>query len=143
MVYLVKQKTVLHTMKTKLISYLSILAIVGFLTNCKKTKLTGEYENLVGTWHWVGGWADNGSSDIKLDLKERGRYKLYKGSKKIEHGRLVKDGEYIKFIKDYSINFNQSSFRLYGRKILNHTDTQLDVGLPNVWDGSSSGFEKD
>ena len=130
-------------MKTKLTCFLIAMLMIGFLTNCKKTKLTGEYENLVGTWHWVGGWSDNGSNDLKLDLKERGRYKLYKGGKKIEHGRLLKDGEYLKFIKDFPAKFNQSSFKLHDRKILNHTDTQLSVGLPNVWDGSSSGFEKD
>lgn len=130
-------------MKTKLTRVVIIALMIGFLTNCKKTKLTDEYENLVGTWHWSGGWSDQGSTDIKLDLKERGRYKLYKAGKKIEHGRLVKDGEYLKFIKDYVINFNQGSFRLNSRKILNHTDKQLSIGLPDVWDGSSSGFEKD
>ena len=130
-------------MKTKLTGYFIIVLMVILFTNCKKTKLTGEYENLVGTWHWVGGWADNGSIDIKLDLKERGRYKLYKGEKKIEHGRLVKEGEYIKFVKDYTITFNHSSFKLYDRKILNHTDLQLGIGTPNVRDGASSGFEKD
>ncbi len=130
-------------MKTKQISYLSLLLIALLFTNCKKTKLTGEYENLVGTWHWIGGWADNGSTDIKLDLKERGRYKLYKGGKKIEHGRILKDGEYLRFIKDFPARFNQSTFKLHDRKILNHTDKQLGIGLPNVWDGSSSGFEKD
>jgi hypothetical protein len=130
-------------MKTNQIGYLSILLIALLFTNCKKTKLTGEYENLVGTWHWTGGWSDHGSTDIKLDLKERGRYKLYKGDKKIEHGRLLKDGELLKFIKDFPTRFNLSAFRLHDRKILNHTDTQLGVGLPDVRDGSSSGFEKD
>jgi hypothetical protein len=129
-------------MKTKLTRLVIIALMIGFLTNCKKTKLTGEYENLVGTWHWSGGWSDHGSKDIKLDLKERGRYKLYKDGKKIEHGRLLKDGKYIKFIKDFPSKFNLSTFKLHKRKILNHTDTQLSIGLPDVWDGSSSGFEK-
>jgi hypothetical protein len=74
----------------KQLTYLIICAISFSFLTCKKTKLDGDYSRLVGTWQWYAGWSDKGTTALKLDLKERGKYKLYKGNDKIEHGRLLK-----------------------------------------------------
>ena len=104
----------------KTIAKISVVIILttAFILSCKKTKLDGDYEKLVGTWHWASGWSDDGSQDYKLDLKEKGKYKLFKGDKKVEYGRLIKDGDKLKFVSD---NFIKKIAHRYlflnGRKI--------------------------
>src|ERR1044071_8147423 len=91
-------------MKKKfLIIFVSLLGSLLFFT-CKKTKLRGEYAVLEGKWHWIRGWGDGGTHELKLDLKERGRFKLYRNKKKIEYGHLLKTDGYIKFISENLIN---------------------------------------
>ena len=49
-----------------------MLLIVSTITSCKKTKLTGDNSNYIGTWRWYAGWSDNSNTNYKLELKEKG-----------------------------------------------------------------------
>jgi hypothetical protein len=89
-------------MKLKAFTY--VIMVLVLFTTCKKTKLRGEFSELPGTYYWNRGWGDGGTHDLKLDLKERGKYKLFRGKLKIEHGRLLKADGYLKFISEKLIN---------------------------------------
>jgi hypothetical protein len=82
-------------MKThKLLIFLSLTI---FTLSCKKDKLVGDEQQLIGTWEcqysW-GGFAGDGTDFFdgkKLHLYPNGRYKFYEGSTLIGQGKLVKD----------------------------------------------------
>ena len=70
------------------------------MTSCKKQKLNASYEGLAGTWIWINGWQDGGNTEYKLELIEKGKYKLYNGNDKIDFGRLVNYKDRIRFVSD-------------------------------------------
>jgi hypothetical protein len=130
-------------MKTKL-TYLFLCVLAVTFMTCKKTKLNGDFSKLVGTWHWYAGWSDGGSTDLKLDLKEKGKYKLYKGNDKIEHGRLLKNENFLEFKSDDIFDkLGKKSLFLNRRFIVYITDSTFSVGCGNCFDAPSSGFRKD
>jgi hypothetical protein len=81
----------------KLLLLTVILGSTVVQISCKKTKLTGDYSGLAGNWEWISGWSDNGNTNYKLDLLEKGKYKLYNGSDKIDAGRLIEKNSKLTF----------------------------------------------
>ena len=83
----------MKTIKQLILSTILILTIFS----CKKDKLTGDNKILIGTWTTIpyscgcctapGGTPTD--PKYKLELIEKGKYKLYKDGKKIEDGRLL------------------------------------------------------
>lgn len=94
----------------KSILILTIIAL--FFTACKKDKLTGDYEKLVGEWQWIessGGHSgmtfdpSTTNSTRQLVFIKRGRYKVFENGKKSEAGRVIiepTDNSYADFIMD-------------------------------------------
>jgi hypothetical protein len=123
----------------KIIFALLILAFA--MTNCKKTKLSGDNSKFVGTWRWYGGWSDNASTNFKLEISEKGKFKLFNSSDKIDYGRLLdKDGK-LTFISDkprnkgyFADNEHQLSFY--------NTDT-IGIGHEGYRDYPSSGYVRE
>lgn len=98
------------------------------LTNCQKAKLVDQKRVLIGTWTSlptnlscgyipVGGLNPN----LKLELFERGKYKLYKGDTKIEAGRLLEIDGYLTF--DCLDRDNELKYR----KILKFNSDSLNI----------------
>jgi len=126
-------------MKNKVLLYF-ILFFALFLCTCKKTKLRGEYSVLEGSWHWIRGWGDGGTHELKLDLKERGRFKLYRNKKKIEYGRLVKTDGYIKFISENLIN--NKELMLDQKMIVFMSNDSINITRTDCYDCAFSTFSK-
>lgn len=114
------------------IKYILIFsAIICFLTNCKKDKLTNENKMLIGTWISISTMAEPGNCgfvighstnpNLILTLIEKGRYKLYSGDKKIETGRII--------IKNGLVTFEhiQRKSTLSGRTILKFNSDTLNI----------------
>ena len=123
-------------MKTKIIFFFFALTVIG----CKKDQLTGNDTQLDGTWRWFGGYDDNGNADLKLVIKDKGKYNLCRGNKKIEHGRLRYSSGYIKFVSDNL--FSKSSFNLDGRSIKRFQNDTILIYKVFVTDQPTSGFVK-
>jgi hypothetical protein len=107
-----------------------ILSTIFILTliSCKKDKLIGDNTTLIGTWTSISTLANCGivagqpyNPDFKLELIERGKYKLYQGGKKIEQGRLIIKNNLVTFecIKKKSV--------LDARKILKFNSDTLNI----------------
>lgn len=80
---------------------ISIVLIVLFLiqvTSCKKSKLSSQQSNIDGCYKLIGDFDDGGS--YELNLKERGKYKLYKGKLMVDHGRLLLENNHLIFHSD-------------------------------------------
>lgn len=130
----------------KTIAKLSILVLFSSLLtgSCKKEKLDGDYSYLVGTWTWIGGWSDGGSEDYKLELLEKGKYKLYKNNEKVESGRLVKDGDNLKFLSNnYIKKLGRNYLFLHKRKIFKFPNSNtITIKAEVCCDFPSSTFVK-
>ncbi len=126
-------------MNFKFLPYL-ILVLVSF-TTCKKTKLKGEFTSLIGTWHWSRGWGDDGSTHLKLELKEWGHYKLYRDKDKIEHGRVFKKDGYLKFIAE--MIFNNKNLTLDTKQIVYISNDTINITKTDCHDCAFTTFRKD
>lgn len=126
-------------MKIKIASYL-ILALFLF-TTCKKTKLKKEYAPLEGDWRWSRGWGDGGTKELKLDLKERGKYKLFRNKDKIDHGRLLKTDGYLKFISEKL--FNNKELMLDSKMIVYFSNDSINITKTDCADCAFSTFRKE
>ena len=98
------------------------------ISSCKKDKLDGDQEILIGTWTSISTVMNCGTipgqpmnPNYKLELIEKGKYKLYRGTKKIEEGRLQIKINSITFIEDNLETFQltKNNSKLNGRQILN------------------------
>ena len=121
-------------MKIKIILLIFALTILS----CKKDKLAGNDAQLDGTWRWFGGYDDGGNADLKLLIKDKGKYKLYRGNKKIEHGRLQYESGYVKFISDDL--FSKSAFNTDGRSIQRFQNDTINIYKVFFTDQPTSGF---
>lgn len=83
--------------------FLTILVILIVSYGCKKSSLSGTHSTLIGEWVWYSGYDDDGSTSIKLKFKEEGKYKLYKGNKLLDRGRLILENGYMTFHSDVII----------------------------------------
>ena len=126
-------------MKSKETIFIIVMFIL-IMTSCKKTKLEGEYTNLSGTWKWYSGWSDNGNINLKLDLLEKGKYKLYNGNDKIDFGRLVEKNSRLKFISDRL--FNKGTFSDNEHTIVSIKEDSLVIGSDDTFDYPTSYYVK-
>lgn len=110
------------------------------MTSCKKTKLTGDNSGLTGSWTWIGGWSDGGNTNFKLDLTEKGKYKLFNGKEKIDHGRLISENNKLKFESDKL--FNKGTFAGGKYKIIYYKNDTLSIGSVVWTDFPSSTYVK-
>ena len=121
----------LDIMKTKTFTFILICIFSLSLLTCKKTKLSGDNRMFVGTWHWIYGYGDKGTTDHKLHIMENGKYKLYKGSKKVDHGRIISEGKYLRFKSDNVVDkisiqvimLNKSIIREYSDNIITFAES--------------------
>ena len=107
---------------------LILVALIFFLTNCKKDKLTGDNKELVGTWTSISTTLGCGivigqpyNPNLKLVLIEKGKYKLYGGDKKTEQGRLLLKNGLVTF------ECNEKNSDLDGRTILKFNSDTLNI----------------
>lgn len=114
-------------MKT-LIKTIIAASVVVALSGCKKHKLEGEQSVLTGTWTstytinncgFVAGQPIDPS--FKLELIEKGKYKLYSGSRTVEHGILLNADGYVIF------KCNKKESYLHGRRILKFNSDTLNI----------------
>ncbi len=111
-------------MRSLIISSIFIFA----LFSCKKDKLSGDNKVLVGTWISISTLANCGTvpgspmnPNYKLELIEKGKYKLYSGSKKIEQGRILIINGLVTF------KCNERNTILNGRKVLKFNKDTLNI----------------
>ncbi|HWY11056.1 MAG TPA: hypothetical protein VN026_07015 [Bacteroidia bacterium] len=123
----------------KVISITLVFSLVFY--SCKKTKLEGNYSGLAGTWKWFSGWSDNANSNFKLDLKEKGKYKLFNGNEKIDFGRLLEKNGKLIFVSDKL--FKKGYFSSGEHQITYHNIDTLVIGNDHIWDFPSSGYIKE
>jgi len=124
----------MHTIKIIIIT----LVIVFTITSCKKTKLTGENSNYIGTWRWLSGWSDNSNTNFKLELKEKGTYKLFNGNDKIDYGRLVKKNGKLTFLSD--VPFHKGNFGYGENKLIISNKDTIGIGNDECFDCPSSCY---
>lgn len=100
------------------------------LSACKKDKLAGDNTVLIGTWASIplacGCCTSIGiphDPALKLELLERGRYKLYQNGKKVEAGRLLDIDGSITF---KCLDLGKKYF-LNGRKIVTFNNDTLNI----------------
>lgn len=124
----------------KKIIYISFVFFILISNNsCKKTKLNNDLSYLVGTWQWVNGYDDNGTTNYYLKFNKKGKYDLCSGSKKIEYGRLNYDNNYIKFTSD---NLFKSNLFLNNRSIKSHINDTIIITKLGFTDQPYSVFVK-
>jgi hypothetical protein len=112
-----------------------LFILVFTLTSCKKEKLTGDNSKFVGTWIWNTGWWAN-YPDYKLVIVDKGKYKLFNGNDKIDHGRILNKNGSLTFISDKL--HNKGSFgNGYNQLTFINTDT-IGVGNSGIRDFPSS-----
>ena len=115
-----------------------VLLIVSTITSCKKTKLTGDNSNYIGTWRWYAGWSDNSNTNYKLELKEKGKYKLFNGNDKIDYARLVDKNGKLTFVSDKP--FHKGKFASGDHQLSFSSKDTIGIGNDNIWDFPSSGY---
>src|SRR4051812_46189349 len=120
--------------------FLYLILILFSFSTCRKTKLKKEYAVLEGEWLWYRGWGDGGTHELKLDLKKRGHYDLYRNKMKIEHGRLHKTGGYIKFISEKL--FNNKDLLLDTKQIVFMSNDSINITKTDCADCAFSTFVK-
>lgn len=120
--------------------YIYLILILLSFTTCKKVKLKNEYEVLKGEWRWYRGWGDGGTSELKLELKKRGHYDLYRNTDKIEHGRLVKKDGRVKFISEKI--FNNKDLMLNTKMIVFMSNDSINITKTDCADCAFSTFRK-
>lgn len=84
--------------------FFTLLFFLCLLNACKKDRLEGEFAVINGTWHSTTTTLGCGivvgiptNPNLKLELMEKGRYKLYHDNKKIETGRTEIINGYVTF----------------------------------------------
>ena len=112
----------------KIFIYILISILFISLGSCKKTKLDGEYSTYLGNWSWVSGAMDYGSNDLKLEMKAKGKFNLYKGNKKIEYGRLVEQKGELRFFSNNLRRFQNEELFLNVRQINGVKDDIMYIG---------------
>jgi hypothetical protein len=125
-------------MNSKRFIYLAFILLL--FTTCKKTKLKGEFAMLEGEWLWSRGWGDGGTHELKLNLRKRGHYDLYRNKMKIEHGRLVKKDGYIKFISEKL--FNNKDLMLDTKMVVFMSSDSINITKTDCADCAFSTFVK-
>lgn len=102
--------------------------LIFSITACKKDTLTGDNKALIGTWTSISTVANCGivvgqpkNPNLKLVLIEKGKYKLYRGNKKSEQGRLIIKNGLVTFV---CIERNND---LDGRTILKFNSDTLNI----------------
>ena len=132
-------------MERKLILSFLFAFFILFIS-CKKTKLDGENQVLVGEWRWTSGWLEYGDETIRLDLKQKGKYKLYRHGKLIEFGRVLKKSDgYLTFVGDCltQISLSKHDYMVGGFKITTISDSLLYImQCTTCSDARDSSFEK-
>ena len=109
----------------------------------KKDKLTGDYSEAIGSWKLATiecnccELAYIVVENLTLDLKEKGKYKLCKDNKKIEHGRLLKENEKYTFKHD---DIKKKDDRLNGLFIVSCRNDSLRIYWGNCGDGNNYVF---
>jgi hypothetical protein len=105
-----------------------IATLLLFTLSCKKDKLTGENKLLIGKWNSTSTTFGCGivagtpyNPNLTIDLYEKGKYKLYEGSQKIETGRLIIENTLVMFI------CREKNSKLNGKTILNFTSTTMNI----------------
>jgi len=129
-------------MKTlRQISYLTIC--LALTTSCKKDKLTGDNQVLVGSWTSTSTLPNCGTipgqpynPNFKLELKEKGNYKLFRGDKKIETGRLLIVNGLVTF------DCREKNSELNARKILKFNADTLNIDRNVCYDDYEFRFVK-
>jgi hypothetical protein len=106
--------------------------------SCRKDSLKNHYEKYVGTWDWTyTGGGESGAGDgtpashgytLKLELLEKGKYRLYKNNHRIDHGRLLDQGR-IHLISD---DIYKKDLNLDGYEISDEAITVIDLE-PSGW----------
>lgn len=117
-----------------------------FFSDCKKSHLVGEYDVLVGSWQWYDGYWDNQDSTFKLVFKEKGKYALYKGDKKVEAGRLLKTSiqgkNYLEFKSDNIIREQRYGLYLERRNVREFDPYYLTIERIGFTDQPLSMYKK-
>jgi len=126
----------------KILKIISISLVLSFVFNsCSKTKLVGKYDGLAGTWKWFAGWSDNGNPNFKLDLKEKGKYKLYNGSKKIDYGNMLEKNGKLAFMSE--VLLKGGYFAGGNHQIIFHSPDTIGIGSDHISDFPSSWYVKE
>lgn len=126
-------------MKIRYLLYFISAVLISFPA-CKKTRLKGEYALLQGEWLWSRGWGDGGTHELKLDLKRRGHYDLYRNKMKIDHGRLLKKDGYLKFVSEKL--FNNKDLMLDTKMIVFMSNDSINITKTDCADCAFSTFRK-
>lgn len=124
--------------------YQLLLAVLVFsIVCCKKDKLTGDNQVLVGSWTSISTLANCGTipgmpsnPDFTLELKEKGTYKLVQGNKKIETGRLLLVNGFVTF------DCREKGSELNGKKILKFNSDTLNIDRNGCDDDYTFRFKK-
>lgn len=117
-------------MTNKLLLFIALVSVLLF-TACKKEKLTGENEKLIGNWTSIMTHGETGgcgtfiehpeNPNFELILEAKGKYKLFQEGERIEKGKLIKVDGNITF------KSNQNSETLDGRSILKFNVDTLHI----------------
>ena len=90
----------MHSLK----SFIILFTLLFSVNACKKDRLEGDNAVMVGTWHSTTTTLGCGiivgiptNPHLKLEMMEKGRYKLYQDNKKIETGRTQIINGYVTF----------------------------------------------
>jgi hypothetical protein len=129
-------------MKNKVLLYSFGTLLIILLVHCRKAKLRGEYSVLEGEWHWSRGWGDGGTHELKLDLKERGRYKLFRGNKKVEFGKLIKTDTYLKFVSGNINPLTNKNQMLDDKMIVFFSNDSINITRTDCADCAFSTYRK-
>ena len=129
-------------MKNKALAYVFCTLIIFSFSGCRKAKLRGEYAPLEGEWHWSRGWGDGGNRELKLDLKERGKYKLFRNKKKIEFGRIVRTGTHLKFVSGNINPLTNKNEMLDQKMIVFFSGDSINITRTDCADCAFSTFRK-
>lgn len=90
-----------------------ILLAAALLTlfACRKDSLAGIYQNMPGGWKWVDSSCPCCSTPfnpttagytLRIEMEQEGKYKLFKGNKRIEKGRMqLKNGHFYFICDDF------------------------------------------
>jgi len=104
--------------QTKKTYILTLSFFILTLTSCKKDKLQGDYEVLVGEWEWIetiegySGLHDTPTEKgytKTINLKEKGNYKIYKDNDKIESGRIIFKNQEDAPAYDFALEFKRNT----------------------------------
>ncbi len=128
-------------MKAQIILIVSTLLLLT--SGCKKDKLTGGYSEAIGSWKLATIECNCCEliylifPNYNLDLKEKGKYKLSKDNKKIEHGRLLKVDDRYTFKHD---DINKKNDVLDGLHIVSCKNDTLRIYRGSCGDGNNYVF---